>query len=245
MPITVNGVELADTDIERERNASDSPQAALTAAILRRVLLDEAAKLAIPAGPNDEATIESLLKRETEPPGMPTQDECRRHYAADQERWRVGQTARVSHILFQVTERVDLAALKTRAQQTLDELLAASADLELRFVDRARTLSNCPSGIDGGALGDLGRGDTVPEFEHAVFATPANTLCPTLVETRFGLHIVRVHEKTPGKVLPFEQAEARIRNAMSLALRDKAERQYVADAIGRAQITGWKDGSAQ
>ena len=184
-----------------------------------------------------------MLDHQLAEAAAPTHEECERHYLADLERWRVNERARVSHILFQVTEKVDLAALRQRAQQTLDELLHAD-DLELRFVHLARTLSNCPSGVDGGALGEIGRGDTVEAFERAVFAAPAGTLCPVLVETEFGFHIVRVHEKSPGSVLPFEQVELRIRVAMTQALRDLAERRYVMEAVGRANIQGWKDGVA-
>ncbi|CAN7635683.1 peptidylprolyl isomerase [Caballeronia sp. dw_19] len=247
MAIIINGVELADTDLEREMPAhADTPdvkRAALTAAVLRRVLLDEAAQLHIASAQGDELMIEALLDHQLAEAAAPTHEECERHYLADLERWRVNERARVSHILFQVTERVDLVALRQRAQQTLDELLHAD-DLELRFVDFARTLSNCPSGIDGGALGEIGRGDTVAAFERAVFAAPAGTLCPVLVETEFGFHIIRVHEKSPGLVLPFEQVELRIRVAMSQALRDLAERRYVMEAVARANIQGWKDGVA-
>jgi peptidyl-prolyl cis-trans isomerase C len=248
MAIIVNGVELADTDLEREMpvhaDTPDSAQAALTAAVLRRVLLDEAAQLHIVAtAQGDEAMIEALLDHQLAETAAPTHEECERHYLADLERWRVNERARVSHILFQVTERVDLTALRQRAQQTLDELLHVD-DLELRFVHFARSLSNCPSGVDGGALGEIGRGDTIAAFERAVFAAPAGTLCPVLVETEFGFHIIRVHEKSQGSVLPFEQVELRIRVAMSQALRDLAERRYVMEAVGRANIQGWKDGVA-
>jgi peptidyl-prolyl cis-trans isomerase C len=248
MAIIVNGVELADADVEREMQAhagtADSHQAALTAAVLRRVLLDEAAQLHLAADQGDEATIEALLDRQLAEAAAPTHEECERHYLADLERWRVNERARVSHILFQVTGRVDLAALRQRAQQTLDELPLAADGLELRFAHFARTLSNCPSGVDGGALGEIGRGDTVPAFERAVFAVPAGTLCPVLVETELGFHIVRVHEKSPGKVLPFEQVERCIRDAMAQALRDLAERRYLMEAVARANIEGWKDGVA-
>jgi peptidyl-prolyl cis-trans isomerase C len=247
MAIIVNGVELTDTDLEREMPAHadspDSQQAALTSAVLRRVLLDEAAQLHLPSSHSDELMIEALLDHQLAEAAAPTHEECERHYLADLERWRVNERARVSHILFQVTEDVDLAALRQRAQQTLDELLHAD-DLELRFVHLARTLSNCPSGIDGGALGEIGRGDTVAAFERAVFAAPAGTLCPVLVETEFGFHIIRVHDKSPGSVLPFDQVELRIRVAMTQALRDLAERRYVMEAVGRANIQGWKDGVA-
>jgi peptidyl-prolyl cis-trans isomerase C len=248
MAVIVNGTELTDQDIERESSADadtpDAHQAALTAAVLRRVLLDEAAHLNLAPADSDEQLIEAMLDHQLAGSPAPTHEECKRHYLANPERWRVNEHARVSHILFQVTERVDLAALKNRAQQTLDALSSAGADIELRFVDAARTLSNCPSGMDGGTLGEIGRGDTVAEFERAVFAAPAGTLCPALVETEFGFHIVRVHEKLPGKVLPFEQVELRIRDAMSLALRDLAEQRYVTEAVARADIKGWRDGKA-
>lgn len=244
MPITINGVELSDTDIENELSPTGTQQEALNAAVLRRVLLDEAKTRGIPPGSSDEATIDALMSSALQSVPAPTPDECARHYHANPERWRVGERATVSHILFQVTERVDLEKLRARAQQALDALAASPATLDRDFADTARTLSNCPSGRDGGVLGEINRGDAVPAFEKAVFAAPPDSLVPSLVETEFGFHIVRVHEKTPGKVLPFEQAEARIRNAMSLALGELAERQFLIDAVGRATITGWKDGTA-
>ena len=116
MAIIVNGVELADADLEREMpdhaDTPDSHQAALTAAVLRRVLLDEAAQLHITSAHGDEAVIEALLDRQLAEAVAPTHEECERHYLADLERWRVNERARVSHILFQVTEKVDLAALR-------------------------------------------------------------------------------------------------------------------------------------
>lgn len=98
--------------------------------------------------------------------------------------------------------------------------------------------------ILGIPLGEIGRGDTAVAFERAVFAAPAGTLCLVLVDTEFGLHIIRVHEKSPGLMLPFDQVELRIRVTMSQAPRDLAERRYAMEAVSRANIQGWKDGVA-
>src|SRR6187402_2539544 len=107
MAVTVNGTELTDQEIERELPANadtpDAHQAALTAAVLRRVLLDEAAHLKLAPAGSDEQLIEALLDHQLAGSAAPTHDECKRHYLADQERWRVNERARVSHILFQVT----------------------------------------------------------------------------------------------------------------------------------------------
>src|ERR1700722_17354252 len=102
MAIIVNGVELADADLEREMpvhadtpHPSGSQQAALAAAVLRRVLLDEAAQLHIvAAAQGDEAMIEALLDHQLAEAAAPTHEECERHYLADLERWRVNERAR-------------------------------------------------------------------------------------------------------------------------------------------------------
>ena len=55
--------------------------------------------------------------------------------------------------------------IRSQAEQTLNELLRQPD----RFDAVAREMSNCPSGQHGGNLGQLGRGETVPEFERVLF----------------------------------------------------------------------------
>jgi peptidyl-prolyl cis-trans isomerase C len=52
-----------------------------------------------------------------------------------------------------------------------------------KFAAVARELSNCPSGQQGGNLGQIARGDTVPEFEQAIFRLGANAILRHLVKT--------------------------------------------------------------
>ena len=48
----------------------------------------------------------------------------------------------------------------------LKERIAAGEE----FADIAKQYSNCPSGQDGGALGEFGPGMMVPEFDKVVFS---------------------------------------------------------------------------
>lgn len=236
MAVIVNGVELSDADMEQElpqhADAANPMQRAMTALVLRRILLDEARRLGLPDA-SEEAAIDALLAAEV---NVPTPDEasCRRHYQQHPQRFTVGELVEVDHILFQVTPRVPLEALRELAQQTLAELLAEPA----RFAELARSLSNCPSGEVGGNLGQLSRGETVPEFERVVFAMNPGEILPRLLETRFGLHIVRVARRLDGRLLPFEQVEAQIADALQSASRDAAWRQYLQLLVGRARIEG-------
>lgn len=243
MPVTVNGVELTDADMEQElplhADAPNPMRAATTALVLRRVLLDEAARQGLDPASEDDA-IGTLLARHAP---APEADEaaCRRYYQANPQRFIVGELIEADHILFQVTPGVNLDMLRAHASAVLADLLADPST----FAEVARRQSNCPSAAVGGNLGQLGRGDTVPEFEKAVFALPAGGLLPQVLETRHGLHVVRVTRRIEGRLLPFEQVHESIASALTAASRDTAWRQYARLLVERADVQGIDLGGAE
>ena len=59
------------------------------------------------------------------------------------------------------------------------------------FADLAAKHSQCPSGKQGGDLGEFGRGQMVPEFDEVVFSGDlGKPLGP--VQTQFGYHVIEV-----------------------------------------------------
>jgi len=237
MPVIVNGHELNDAEMEQELpNHQDTPdpiKSAMTALVLRRVLLDEAHHLGIDNEDDDEKMIDALLQQEVSVP-TPSRDECMRHYQAYPARFKVGELAEASHILFQVTPAVDLDALRKHASMVLADLLENPAG----FAECAKANSNCPSSEVGGSLGQIGRGTTVPEFELALFSAEPKSIIPALIETRFGLHIIQLGRKVEGRLRSFEDSEKSIANAMHKASFDHALRQYLQLLVGRAKISG-------
>ncbi|WP_010605661.1 peptidylprolyl isomerase [Pseudoalteromonas maricaloris] len=73
----------------------------------------------------------------------------------------------------------------------LKERIAAGED----FAEIAKQYSNCPSGQDGGALGEFGPGMMVPEFDKVVFAAPINQVQGP-VQTQFGFHLLEVTSRS-------------------------------------------------
>ena len=58
------------------------------------------------------------------------------------------------------------------------------------FEELARDFSECPSGKEGGDLGEFGRGMMVPSFEKVAFALlPGEVSGP--VRTQFGFHLIK------------------------------------------------------
>lgn len=63
------------------------------------------------------------------------------------------------------------------------------------FADIAKEYSTCPSGAQGGDLGEFGPGMMVPEFDEVVFSAPVNTVQGP-VQTQFGYHLLEVTSRT-------------------------------------------------
>ena len=59
------------------------------------------------------------------------------------------------------------------------------------FADLAKQHSSCPSGKQGGELGEFGPGQMVPEFDKVVFSAPVNEVQGP-VKTQFGYHLLEV-----------------------------------------------------
>lgn len=236
MPIIVNEHELSDQEISVElQHHLENPQphvCATMAVILRHVLQGEAKRLNIPVE-DEDAMLAAILQREVITPEV-DEAACRQHYEQNLGRFTSGEWAEVEHILFAVTPSAPLEALRQRAEATLQELQAQPDT----FAATALALSNCPSSVQGGQLGRIQRQEVVPEFGRAVFDSPQNGLFPRLVETRHGLHIVRVTARHAGTQLPFEQVRESIASALQACNQDTAWRQYVRRVVSRANISG-------
>ena len=90
-------------------------------------------------------------------------------------------TARARHIL--VTDEQTCLDLKQQIDNGAD------------FGELARQHSQCPSGRQGGDLGEFGPGQMVPEFDQVVF-NEAVGVAHGPVKTQFGWHLVEIVERS-------------------------------------------------
>lgn len=187
---------------------------------IRSRLVERARALGIGAD-TEEALLDALLDREVQV-SAPTEDDCRRYYAERPDLFRSGDLVEADHILFAVTDGVPLPALRSRAQQVLDDVLAEPE----RFAPLAAEFSNCPSAQVGGSLGQLSRGDVVPEFWQAIAQSAGTGVIPGLVESRYGLHVVRVSRRIEGRTLPFEAVQPQITARLTERKLQRALREY-------------------
>ena len=63
------------------------------------------------------------------------------------------------------------------------------------FAELAKQYSSCPSGAQGGDLGEFGPGMMVPEFDKVVFSADVHTVQGP-VKTQFGYHLLEVTSRS-------------------------------------------------
>ncbi len=75
--------------------------------------------------------------------------------------------------------------------ETIKKMIADGED----FADMAQMHSLCPSGKDGGALGEFSPGQMVKEFDQVVFNEDVGVVHGP-IKTQFGFHLVEITERT-------------------------------------------------
>jgi peptidyl-prolyl cis-trans isomerase C len=181
--------------------------------------------------------IDTLLEHALNVP-EPSAEACRRHYAAHTGKFATGERARVRHILFAVTPGVDVVALRKRAEAALLDVRCHDGKAGDGFADAARTLSNCPSGAEGGDLGVLTADECAPEFAREIFGKAEIGVLPRLVHSRFGLHVVEVRSRESGVTPEFDAVRGAVANSLRQQGFVTALRQYLQLLAGAAAIEG-------
>jgi parvulin-like peptidyl-prolyl isomerase len=180
-----------------------------------------------------ELSIRRLVEKDIAPKVKVTKADVHAFYEGHLDRFTEPAQVRARHVLVKVAPDAD-AERKAEARGRIDAVLAAAkggAD----FADLARSHSEDETAAQGGDLGWFSRGRMVPPFEAAAFALePGGT--SDVVETQFGLHVIRVEERRPEVRHP----EAEVRDAIREQLRAEGLRRAVADRVaalrGKARI---------
>ncbi len=249
--VSVNAVVIPKAAIAREiqNHPASSPveawKAAARALAIRELLLQEAKRLHIQATPacdvegrretDDEALINALIAREVTLPQADIED-CQRYYAQNRARFRSPDIFEAAHILLAAAPKDAIGRDEARLQaEAIIELLKASPT---NFATLALAHSACPSKEVGGSLGQIGPGQTVPEFESALAGMPIGQVHGKPVETRYGFHVVYVARRETGRQLPFEMVQDRIATYLSERVHRTAVRQFISLLAGRATIEG-------
>ena len=149
-------------------------------------------------------------------------------------------SVRVSHIILLSHEGdVEQSKKDRRAQMESIRTRAVSGE---NFAELARQYSQDNVAQQGGDLGYFPRGMMVKPFEDAAFALKKGQISD-IVETQFGLHLIKCVDKKSARPVPFEEAKARIdmmlkQRQLSTELQNRLQKSRDAAIIVRSYEKG-------
>ena len=170
-----------------------------------------------------------------QPPAPVSDAEIQQYYNQHQKDYQIDDQVKVRHILIKVDgadPKADAAA-KAKAQGVLDQLHHGGD-----FADLARKNSDDPGSKDqGGELGWIKHGVTVPEFDQAAFSLqPGQT--SGLVRTKFGYHIIQTEEKQTAHTRPLDEVKPQIQSLLTRQRESQQEQAFAQALASEAQKNG-------
>jgi peptidyl-prolyl cis-trans isomerase D len=164
-----------------------------------------------------------------------TQAESQQYYNQNQQLYKIDPQVKVRHILISVDPNggpgADAAA-KAKAQGILDQL---RKDNGQDFAELAKKNSDDPGSKDqGGELGWIKHGVTVPEFDQTAFSQQPGQISG-LVRTRFGYHIIQTEEKQDAHTKSLDEVKASIVDTLTKQMESQAEQSFINQLASEAQ----------
>lgn len=150
-----------------------------------------------------DLTVNMMTERELQAVAEPSEADIAEAYRQHSERMNRAARVRACHLLLRcgADNRAEiegrLLELKQRAEQE-------------EFAELVRVHSQCPSAERGGDLGYFKPGTMVKAFEEAAFAQPVGEV-GAIVETPFGLHLIKVLAREESAPRSLEEAREDIR----------------------------------
>ena len=216
---TVNGSAITSADFDREvkalpeyiRGMADTPQGKkelIDTLVMRELILQQAAKEGLDKGKEiDEKlaelkkriVVDTYLKKKVETDAKISDEELKKFYDQNLEKFKSGEQVKASHILVKGEQE---------AKDILAQLKGGAA-----FEELAKAKSADTSASKGGDLGWFGKGNMVPAFEKAAFSLKEGELSG-IVKSEFGFHIIKLTGKRPAGTRTFDEAKEQIKAAL-------------------------------
>jgi len=250
--VSVNGVTITQAQINQEllsysaKSQDGALRKAIRTLVVRELLIQEAVNWGLcdrdSVINHPQVVIDKLLAVQIKVP-EPDDASCERYFNENKANFSTAPLCEASHIFFPAPQGDQKA--RDEARDKANSALAKVKDNPGCFNEVARLESICSSAVNGGSLGAVTKGQTVPAFESALMSMNEGDISEEPVETEVGFHIIRVDERVEAESLPFDVFKSWICQHLSEQRRNKAVSGYVKGLADKAEIRGFDFGGEQ
>ncbi|WP_444997020.1 peptidylprolyl isomerase [Aliikangiella sp. IMCC44359] len=239
--IKVNGIAIDEASLANElqyhknSNFSVVVQQAGQALVIRELLVQAAQKKEKKLLLDDEEkSIQRLLESNVQYDD-PDEITCQRYFENNKQKFMTVPLMEVDHILL-AASKDDLTGREVAKNNAQDIIQQLKKD-PILFPALAEQYSACPSKKMGGSLGQISKGQTVPEFERQLMILPQG-LADKPIESRYGFHVVNVTRKIEGKPLEYSMVADKVKGYLMHRSSHLAIQQYIQSLVEKANIEG-------
>jgi len=239
--IKVNGIVIEETALANElqyhqnQNFDVVVQQSAQALVIRKLLLNEASKQGLDVSAEfEEESIQKLLA-DSVTYDDPTEEVCIRYFENNPLRFTTVPLMEVDHILL-AAAKDDLPAREV-AKNKSKEIIEQLKNDPMIFPALAKKYSACPSKKTAGSLGQISKGQTVPEFERQLMLLPQG-LADKAIESRYGLHVVNISRKIEGKPLEYSMVADKVRGYLIHRASHLAIQSFIQELVEKSDIEG-------
>ncbi|SNY92940.1 peptidyl-prolyl cis-trans isomerase C [Cohaesibacter sp. ES.047] len=205
---------------DKDEFSEDLRRNALTEEILRDAL-------------RRELQVDAVLEKVAAEAAPATIEEARDWYDRYPEKFSLDETRAARQILITINDdypeniRAEAARRISGIYADLDGSVAQFGQLALRH-------SECPSALEEGALGRIGRGQLFPELDDILFGLAEGTISE-VIETSIGYHILLCEAVYPAQSASFEEAAPKIIDAMNKKRKALIQKRWMSGLMRLAQ----------
>ena len=239
--ISVDGVVIEESALANELQYHQNPnfelvvQQAGQALVIKQLLIAYAIKQGLVVNDNNEEEILQKLMSEEVNYDDPSDEDCLRYFQNNQSKFTTASLMEVDHILL-AAAKDDLPTREAAKKQATDIINQLKAEPFI-FSDLANQFSACPSKKTGGSLGQISKGQTVPEFERQLEKMPQG-LASKPIESRYGFHVVNITRRIDGKELEYSMVEDKVRGYLNHRASYLAIQAFIQSLVAKADIQG-------
>jgi peptidyl-prolyl cis-trans isomerase D len=170
-----------------------------------------------------------------------SREDLQGYYDQHRDDYRVPEQVNVSHILIKTPlpgpdGKVDPKGVEEARKKTEDVLKQLKGGGN--FADLAKKYSeDTGSGKNGGSLGWIGKGRTVPEFEKTAFSL-AKGATSDLVQSSYGFHIIRLDDRQAAHVKTLDEVKDQIEGTIKQQKAAQAAANQVNGLLAQARSQG-------
>jgi peptidyl-prolyl cis-trans isomerase C len=213
----------------------DGRKELLERVIARTIMLEEAKKAGVDKSKEVAERLEDLrkelivatyLKQKVEKEAQLTDDEMKKYYDENKEKFKTGAQVRASHILVKAEQD---------AQTILTQLQSGA-----NFEEMARKNSLDATAAKGGDLGWFSSGAMVPEFNTVAFSLKEGATSG-VIKTQYGFHIIKVTGKRPAGIRTFDEVKDQIKAALLPAKQQEVFQKMMAELKKTSKVSVKED----